>query len=245
MINSLKSEFRKLLTIRSTYVLLTIAVLLGSVLIGFWIFGYKDVDHATQNSSALMDMLLQAVSTASLFLSFAVILLVCHEYRYNTIMYNLTNTSRRSKFFLIKYLAVIIFSLLVAAVVMLLAWALFYLGLHLHNLTPVAQHVPLWNMLWQSAATVIGNISYAFIIAMLLRSLIGAIALFLVVPTTVENLLSLLLHDNTKYLPFTALGNLSSLGTKISYGFSLSVVLAYVVIGGLVAYVLFMKRDAN
>lgn len=245
MIASMKAEFRKLFTVRSTYGLLLFSLLLGVLLIGFWVFGYKDVDHAAQNPAALMDMFLQSASTIALFLSFAAILLVCHEYRYNTIMYNLTNTNRRTKLFAAKYLAVVLFGLITVAIFATCAWGAFYLGQHLQHVQTTAQNVPLWSLVWRAAITVIGDLSFAFIIAMLLRNLIGAIAVFLVLPTTVESLMALFLHDNTKYLPFTALSNLTDLTSKISYTFSLGVVAAYIVIGGFVAYMLFMRRDAN
>lgn len=245
MIPSMKAEFRKLFTVRSTYGLLLFALLLAVLLIGFWVFGFKDVNDGARNSSVLMDMLLQSVSTAGLFLSFAAILSVCHEYRYNTIMYNLTNTNRRTKLFVAKYLAVVLFGLISATVFALLAWGMFYAGQHMHHVQTIAQNVPLWSLVWRSVVTIVGDVSYAFIIAMLLRNLIGAIAVFLVLPTTVESLMTLFLHDNTKYLPFTALSNLTDLTSKISYTFSLGVVAAYMVIGGFVAYMLFMRRDAN
>jgi ABC-type transport system involved in multi-copper enzyme maturation permease subunit len=245
MIAALKAEFRKLLTVRSTYVLFLFSLALCSVLIGFWIFGYKNVQHAHTDTSALFNSLLAAVSTVGVFLSFIAVMLVGHEYRYNTIMYNLTNTNSRTWLFLAKWKAAVVFALVFAAIVVALNWALFYVGLSLHHIHPVAQQVPMWSFLWRSAVTIVGDISFAFIITMLLRNLIAAIAVVLVLPTTIETLLQLLLKDNVKYLPYTALGNLTNVTTKISYTFSLWVVLAYIAVGGVAAYLLFRKRDAN
>lgn len=245
MLAAWKAEYRKLLTVRSTYVLFLISIALGAVLIGFWIYGYKNVQHAGVDSSALLGSLLACVSTVGVFLSFIAVMLVGHEYRYNTIMYNLTNTNSRTRFFLAKWKAAAVFGLVFAAIIVLLNWGLFYLGLSLHHIHPVAQHVPVWSLMWRAVATIAGDISFAFIITMLLRNLIAAIAVVLVLPTTVETLLTLLLKDNVKYLPYTALGNLTNVTTKVSYTFSLWVVIAYVVIVGTLAYALFLKRDAN
>jgi ABC-type transport system involved in multi-copper enzyme maturation permease subunit len=245
MIAALKAEYRKLLTVRSTYVIFLISLALGAFLIGFWIFGYKNVQHAAIDPTALIGSLFAAVSVVGVFLSFVVVMLVGHEYRYNTIMYNLTNTNSRTRLFLAKWKAAAVFALVFAAIIVLLNWALFYLGLHLHHIHPMAQQVPMWSFLWRSVVTILGDVSFAFIITMLLRNLIAAIAVVLVLPTTIETLLSLLLKDNVKYLPYTALGSLTDITSKVSFTFSFWVVTAYAVVGGLVAYVLFRKRDAN
>lgn len=245
MISSIKSELRKLLTVRSTYMIFAISFALGALLIGFWVFGHQNVDNAQRSSGALMGALLSCVSTVGVLLSFIAVLLVGHEYRHNTIMYSLTNVNSRRKFFAAKYIALVAFSLLYAAIITLSCWILFYVGLQSHGIHPMAQHVPIGDILWRSVATIVGDVSFAFIIAFLVRNLIGAIAVVLVLPTTIESLLGLLLKDNVKYLPYTAVGNFSNVESTTGHLFSLNVVLAYMIVGGAVAYILFLKRDAN
>ncbi len=245
MMPTIKAEFRKLLTVRSTYFLCAAIAALPVALIGFWIHGYKDVLHATTSPLALTSSLLTAIAVTGVFLSFVVVLLVGHEYRYNGILYSLTSVNHRSKVFFAKLLAAVIFACLVAALAMLANGALFYLGLHLHHITPIAQQVAYGTIAWHAAATILGDVAFAFIIAMLARSLIVAIAAVLIIPTTIEQLITLLLKDNVKYLPYTALGNLTEITSKISFTFSLAVVCGYVLVFGALAYGLFLKRDAN
>ena len=247
MINSLKAEFRKLLTVRSTYIIMIISFLLSAVLIGFWIYGYKNVEHADISNGALSSAILAAVSTVGVFLSFVVILLVGHEYRYNTITYSLTSVNQRAKLFFAKYVALLAFAFAFTAFVAVSLWAMFYVGLSVAHVTPLAQHIDAWSVLWRSVVTIVGDISFAFIIVMILRSLIGAIAVVLLLPTTIESLLSLLLKDNTKYLPYTALGSLTNTTNApgVTFGFSMAVVACYAIVGMVIAYLLFQKRDAN
>jgi ABC-type transport system involved in multi-copper enzyme maturation permease subunit len=245
MMAALKAELRKLFTVRSTYLLAAIAFALGALLIGLWIWGYKDVEHAALNQKALASMIMSTVSIAGIFLSFLAVLLVGHEYRYNTIMYSLTSSNSRSKVFFAKFVVLLVAALVIAGLITASAIGLFYLGQNLHHVTTVTQVVPVWDVVWRAVVTIVGDITFAFIISMLLRNLIGSIAVVLVLPSTVENLLSLLLKDNVKYLPYTALGNLSQNVTTVSHTFSLGVVAVYVAVAGIASWLLFLRRDAN
>jgi len=245
MIPILKAEFRKLWTVRSTYFLFGFTFLITGPLLGLWAYGYKNVGTANMTPNALLDYLFAVVGVASVFLSIRTILHVGHEYRYNTITYSLTATNRRFKLFLAKWLSALGFSLVSATLTVLLGLVCLHIGWAWHGVHPMTQHVALGNFLLRSLVTVWGEVTYAFIIAVLVRNLIGAIVAVLVLPTTLENLLSLLLHGNVKYLPYTALGNITDTGSKVSLASGLTVVSAYVVAGMLVAYLLFQKRDAN
>ncbi len=89
---------------------------------------------------------------------------------------------------------------------------------------------------------------YAFILLIVLRNQIGAIVTFLLVPLIGENILSALLKNNTKYLPFNAVQSIAdpgSLGNHTTSGHAAVTMLVYVAIGLLVSLVLFTRRDAN
>lgn len=245
MMHTLKAEFRKVLTVRSTYFLCAAIAALPVALIGFWVHGYKDVLHAATNPMALTSSLLTCAAVTAVFLSFAVVMLVGHEYRYNGILYSLTAVNHRSKLFFAKLLAAAVFASVVAVIAMIANGALFYLGLQLHNVTPVAQQLDYGMVAGHVAAIILGNVVFAFIIAMLARSLIVAIAAVILLPSTIEQLLVLLLRENTKYLPYTALSNFSDVTSKISSTFSLAVVCSYALVFGALAWALFLKRDAN
>jgi len=248
MIPALNSEFRKLVTTRSTWFLLLISFLLTSGLIGFWIYGFKDVGRATGNPGALLEAMFTSVNAIGVFFSFMAILLVGHEYRYNTIVYSLTSANRRTKVFFAKYIAVAAFGLAVAAALLLVMTLALHIGFLVGGVDHAAQRLPDWNFIWRATASVLGSITFAYIISMLIRSLTGAIAVVIVLPSFIEGILTLLLHGNVKYLPYTALGNLTQQTTNVtnvSVAFSLAVVCTYAVVLGAVACGLFIKRDAN
>ncbi len=245
MIRSLRAEMRKIWTVRSTYVIILIELVVVVGVAGFWVFGYKDNDKAATTPTALLDLLYGAISAVGIFVSFIALLSVGHEYRYNTILYSLTSTNRRTKLFVAKWLATLVSALVVGAAALALCTVGFYVGQHLHHVQTMAQTMPDWGFVWRAVVGVGGLVSFAYIIAMLLRSQVGSIAAFLVLPTTVESLLTLLLKDNTKYLPFTALGNLSNLHPSPSLKTSGVIVAGYIVGFGLLAYALFLRRDAN
>lgn len=240
-----KAELRKIWTVRSTYVIAFLVLGISVGLVSFWIFGYKDVEHAGKTSEALIRALLTSVMSSTIFLSFIALLSVGHEYRYNTILYSLTSTNSRSKLFVAKWLATVLTALVLSAVATALAFGAFYLGQEIRGGTLLAQTMPEWDFAWRAIASVAGNLTFAFLIGMLLRSQVAAIATFLALPMAVESLLFLVLKDNVKYLPFTALGNITDYMSRTSYTTSLAIVGAYAAVAGLVAYVLFLRRDAN
>lgn len=245
MMHQLKAEFRKIWTVRSTYAIILVNLAIAVLLVSFWIYGFKNVGHAEKVPTALLELLYGAVGAIGLFVSFIAILSVGHEYRYNTILYSLTAVNRRTKLFVAKWIATTLSALAIAAVTVLLCIAGFYLGQHVHNINAVTQTLPNMEFVWRCLVSVVVEVSFAFIIAMLIRSQVGAIATFLVVPTTVEQLLYLLLKENTKYLPFTALGNLTATKPSPSVSVSLAVVAVYFVVGGIAAWGLFVRRDAS
>lgn len=245
MIPVLKSELRKLWTVRSTYYMFGIAFLISGLLLGLWAYGYKNAGNADKVHDALLSYLFMAVDIGGVFFSIVTALLVGHEYRHNTIMYSLTQTNRRIKFFAAKWIAALLFGVGFATCLVLLDFALVNLGWHWHGLHTLPQDVHLANYLWRSLVVVWAHATFAFVIAMLVRNLIGSLVIILIVPSTIENLLGLLLHSNTKYLPYTALGNLADISGTTSQSTALLVVCAYSMGGLLVAYLLFQKRDAN
>lgn len=245
MITAIKAEFRKIFTIRSTWVIFGISFLLGVLLIGFWIYGYQDVGTASAQSSAMLDSMLTAVGVSGLVLSFVMLLLVGHEYRYNTITYSLTSSASRSKVFFAKFIAGTLAVLAFGAIIVLLNGLLFTIGQGMNDKASIAQSVPILDFMWRAVATFIGYAAFAFIAGVLLRNLIASVAVMLLLPSTVEGLLSLLLKSNVKYLPFTALSNISIMGAKPDPVVSLGIVGAYIAVLGFIAWIMFVRRDAN
>src|ERR1700733_14101281 len=96
MIPALKAEFRKLWTVRSTYLILAF-VLVIAIFFGFYVSGWKIDKGALHDPGTLALDVTSAISAVSVFASLIGVLLVTHEYRFNTIMYTLTASNSRSK----------------------------------------------------------------------------------------------------------------------------------------------------
>ena len=248
MMATLKAEFRKLLTVRSTYII-TVLIIIAVAFIAFyvqgWRLGPKDLLIPSQLSSDVFGAL-----TLSVFGAVIAILLMTHEYRYNTIMYTLTGSNSRSRVLLSKVIVISVYALLLTAVIGALAPTLSYLGVlaHGHTLAPQTLHVG--NLAWRSLFYGWSYGMIGLLLAALIRVQVGAIVALFVIPTAVEGLLTELLKHSAIYLPFSAQSEVIgdhgfNTGASLSPGRAAVVVMIYLVIGWIVAWVLFLKRDAN
>ena len=89
---------------------------------------------------------------------------------------------------------------------------------------------------------------YGFILAVIIRNQIGAIATLFLTQATVEPLLSFVLKSSQQYLPFYAINKLLSIqidGPPVSYVKPAVITLTYIGVGLFVSWILFLKRDAN
>lgn len=92
------------------------------------------------------------------------------------------------------------------------------------------------------------------VLAVLIRSLVGAIVAFFVLPS-IEGIITPMLKENAKYLPFRSLDSIPSVkdpGSVITTGgqsldnmAALGLFTAYIAVFGILAAVLFIRRDAN
>lgn len=244
-----KAELRKLLSVRSTYVILGLSLLL-TVFFAFFVAGWqaKSVDLARH--SLIAEQVTSAVQPLSLLFGLAAILLVTHEYRYNTIVYTLTANRSRTKVLLAKYLTVSVFGIVAALFFGTLSPLATALGIHLHHLHVSSQSIPLLSLFWRVLFAGWGYVSLAFILAVIIRVQVGAIASMFLIPSTLENLLGLLLKTKQAYLPFTSLSILLDVGSHehhlaISYARAAVVASIYIVVGWLIALILFLRRDAS
>jgi ABC-2 type transport system permease protein len=247
MIAALRAEFRKLLTVRSTYFIFGITLAITAFFAGF-VEGFKNTPDAYHNPGLLVSESTNAIVFVGFILAFAGLLLVGHEYRYNTIMYSLTSSNRRVKVLLAKLVVVSVFALVSSLVITFFAPLCTIIGasLHGHHLSP--QTYDVWSVLWRCLFCGWGYAVYAFILAVILRNQIGAIVTFLVVPMIGENILALLLKDNAKDLPFNAVQSVAApmqLGNHADPGHQALIVLMYVAVGLIVGAVAFTRRDAN
>jgi ABC-type transport system involved in multi-copper enzyme maturation permease subunit len=185
---------------------------------------------------------------AATFTCIIAILQVGHEYRYNTIMYTLTASNSRLKAFLSKLLVLPVFSLLFGALMVVFGIGCYYLGLSFRDASLPAQE---YNVLPELARLAFYMVAYGvlgFALGMLLRSVIAAIAVFFILPSMVEPLLGLLMKDKAAYLPISALDQIMGVamgGSRISPNAAVITGAIYLAVLGIVALVLFQRRDAN
>lgn len=245
MIRAILTEFRKVFSIRSTYVILLIALGL-EIFFAFYATGYRASAADAKNPLYLAGEVSNAVSFLSLFCAIVGVLLVTHEYRYNTIMYTLTSNGSRTRVFVSKVFVISVFAAVFAAVYGMLSPLLAKLGMQMHDITLAPQQFDTWDLLWRAVFTGWGFSMYAMIIAWIIRAQVGALAAMFLIPSMLEPLVSLLLKSNAVYLPFTALSAVFSVFSKeLWYTHAAALCLLYIVIGWLVSWGLFLKRDAN
>ena len=77
-------------------------------------------------------------------------------------------------------------------------------------------------------------------------AIVGTIAAFLIAPDIVQNLLALVIKDNARFLPFSAMQQIIGSGMQqLSPVKALLVTAAWLLGGWLIAWLLFLRRDAN
>ena len=267
MMPQLKSEFRKLLSVRSTY-LISLFFLLLLAFLSFYVQGFKNaptetisaLDHA-KASLFLSGTITQLASVVSVAGGLIGLLLLTHEYRYNTIVYTLSASNSRGKVIAAKIIAVLIYVFIFSTVATFIALGLMRIGVAVSGHSLVPQNI---NYLTYVAKTVFYAESFAMgglLFAALIRNQVGAIAALFIIPNPVEGILSLLLKTKSVYLPFTALQQV--IQPPVIQGISLNsdrntaatgsltaprgalVFLAYLVVGWIIAWLLFLRRDAS
>ncbi len=252
MFATIKSEFRKLITVRSTYFISGLALLIVTFY-AFYIEGIRVNPQSLADPGRLASEPIGAIGAVGLIISLVGLLLLTHEYRYNTIMYTLTATKNRVRTLIAKIIVISGYALSMSLIVAVLAPTMAYLGAQVSGHQLVHQVIPVWDLLWRVLFYGWGYAMAALLFASLIRNQVGSIIAVFVIPGTVETLLSLLLKSNTVYLPFTALSQVVVLGGQqgpiqtghLSPAKGALVFGVYLVIGWAVALFLFVRRDAN
>lgn len=252
MMAEIRSEFRKLLTVRSTYVVTALAVAL-IIFIAFYLSGWQLDAESLKNPAALSGDVTSALGGVMVFGSIVAILLMSHEYRYNTIMYTLTSSNSRVKVLLAKFITVSAYAVFLTLLVGVLSPLMAYLGVHAHGNVLTPQVIDYGDLIWRGLFYGWGYSMAGLLLAVLLRNQIAAIVGLFLIPGLAENLIGfLLLKHNAVYLPFTALsqvinGNPKGLPTSnnLSDLQAAGIFTAYLVVGWVVAWILFVRRDAN
>ncbi len=251
MMPALNAELRKLFSVRSTFILSGVVLLLVTFL-SFWFGGYKANYEILNAPDVIMLGITGVVNTVAVIGALIAVLLVTHEYRYNTITYTLTASNSRGKVLLAKAAAVSAFAVGFTILVSLLTVGAALLGMQLQGADLIPQSIQFGDLLWRVLFFAWGYAMFGLLLAVLLRNQIATIVVLLIGPSTVEPLLALLLKGKSLYLPFSALNQVllpphetNYSGDVLSAGKAALVVLVYIATIGLVAWLLFRRRDAN
>jgi ABC-type transport system involved in multi-copper enzyme maturation permease subunit len=200
------------------------------------------------NGISVAQMITNLPIVASIIGSIVAILVVGHEYRYNTISYTLTASRSRTKVLFAKLLIVTLFSAALVAVCIGIGLATYYLGLHIRHFDMPPQTLNLSGVLARTILSCVGGAWLALVIVLLVRNIVFAIVAIFMLPT-VEQILTIWLKHNAAYLPSTALNQVGYLpGQSVAVFSALKgglIFLAYIVVGWLVAWFLFLRKDAN
>jgi hypothetical protein len=92
MIPAIRAELRKLLTVRSTY-LIFFGTLALNIVVSYWTSGYKFTQPTGTNY--LQSSAMSTITGMGFFVGLVPLLLITHEYRHNLIYYTLTANRRR------------------------------------------------------------------------------------------------------------------------------------------------------
>lgn len=244
MIAALKAELLKLLTTRSTYVIIALALLVDMFFAGF-VKGYKLADPLLTSPTTFQESITIIVSLTAIFGAIASILLMSHEYRYNTILYSLTSNKSRTTFLVAKIIVLTVFTLVLTSLIAVVVPLFIQIGVGLAGNALPAQTIAYGDIIWRSLFFAWGYAMIALMIAVLVRNQIGTMMVFFILPSTIEGLLTIWLKDNASYLPFTSLGAVIQANPVLSYAHAAMVFSIYLIVGWLIAWVLFIRRDAN
>lgn len=249
MTDTLRSEFKKLFTVRSTYFIFGFCVVL-LIIFAFIVNGLQIQKADTLNPMTLSNGVTGAVMTVSFFAAIISALLITHEYRYNTIMYTLTASNSRSRVLFSKIIVMTGFAIVFVTFFGVLSPLLTQLGAHLHHHHMVPQTLYYKHLIWTCLLYGWGYIMAGLLFGFLIRNQIGTVVTLLLFPTTVENLLSLLLKHNSVYMPFMALSQVIGqtdprVSNTVSVFHAALIFLAYLIAGWIIAWILFLRRDAN
>lgn len=254
MIDAIKSEFKKVFTIRSTYVIFAVMlVLLG--FFGFYVGGWHTTGIDLLNKLRYFRIAQQSISFLAIFPALIALLLYTHEIRYSTFAYSLTLNNSRSKVLAAKIIVITVISVIAIAIVGSAAPLLAYWGVHAHHLNLVHQSFFYDRLIWSGLVYGWGYGMIGLVLGALIRNQIGAIVTLFVVPHTVEGLLSIWLKNNVVYLPFSALDTMLGVGVASNQGPSsgpiispihaMYVFLAYLLFAWILAWYLFLTKDAT
>ena len=243
MKNAIKAEIRKLFTVRSTYGLAIFSLLL-TILLSFYIKGLR-AEGPISDPHYLQQIPLIVSSIIAVIMALSATLLVGFDYRHNTILYSMSAVRKRVHVLFAKIVAITLLITLFSVFIAAVSLGCTMLGLNLHHVSYAHQTISVLDILWRIVFYSWGYAMLALMIAFIARNMVASIVAFFLIPTTVEQLLSLLLGKNTAYLPFNALTGVLGDSERLSHKGGMFVTLIYIAVSGAVVWFLLNRCDAN
>jgi len=244
MLQLFKSEITKILTLRSTYIIAGVLALLA-ILAGLALTG---LNLPGNNSAPAVPTIFDSVIHAALSLCIGVLTIVTsftiiNEYRNNTIAYTVTASSSRYTVFLAKVLVAIAYGLALGLLIAIVSVIASSIMLLINGFSITGQELNFGSLLLHLGFYVIFYALVGLFLGFILRNIVILIVIVFALPI-VENLSSLLIKENSKYLPFTSIGSISATGEAAASASVVLVAIAYVLGLSALALFLFIKRDA-
>ena len=260
MTPTIKAELKKIFSIRSTYAIAGFALLLTGFL-SFYVEGlrFKQQLNGLNDNLYFAGTITQHANVFSIFGALIALLLLAHEYRFNTIIYTLTASNSRSKVLFSKIIAVVLFIIGYSLLLTSFSFICMLVGIKLSG-----NHLPIQSI---NYITYYGKVIFycecyalaGILFAALIRNMQAAIVALFIIPSTFEALLSLLLKKNAVYLPFTALSQVIQSPTiagvrarhvdlnvgTLSAIHGAELFLLYIVVTYIITWYIFLHRDAN
>jgi len=244
MLQLLKSEVTKILTLRSTYITVGILVLLaalaGFITAGLGMPGNNTIPASpTIFENAIHSVLSLCIGIIAIVTSFSII----NEYRHNTIAYTVTASPSRINVFFAKVIVAIAYGFAIGLVLTIVAVLAATITLAINGHSVTGQELNIGSMLVHLGLYVLFYSIVGVTLGFILRNVVILIVIVFALPI-VENLSSLLLKENSQYLPFTSIGSISATGEAAAGAGVVTVAVIYVLGLLAVALFLFIKRDA-
>ncbi|MBA3757638.1 ABC transporter permease subunit [Candidatus Saccharibacteria bacterium] len=191
----------------------------------------------------------------SLLITIVVILLMAHEFRYNTITYTLTSSNSRTRVLVAKIIVGTIYATIMTIIAISATVAATYFAINIRGLNLPQQNI---DWIYIGGRLVGYSLGFALLglaaITLLRNQVAGIVAVFLL-PTLDAigaGILTSKSIEPAKYLPFSALtkfGNIVDNGSDSVSTTSITragiVFVIYLVVVWLVTWYLFLKRDAT
>jgi ABC-type transport system involved in multi-copper enzyme maturation permease subunit len=254
MIAAIKSEFRKLLTVRSTYILTALAAAIV-IFVAFYVEGWNlrgvELNNPLQLASDIYGSM-----TLMIFGGIVALLSMTHEYRYNIINHSLTASNSRGKVLVAKFVVISLYGIFLTVLIAVLSPLMSYLGVAAHGNTLAPQTFDWSNLIWIPLFYGWGITMAGLVLALLIRNQIASFVAIFVIPSVVENFIGfLLLKHNAVYMPFTALSHTiqsqmgvatnTPISSTMSAGHAALIYTGYLVAAWVAGWILFHRRDAN